>query len=123
MVDLLANALNSIKVAEGKGQRTCDVPSSKLIHAVLLTLKENGWIQNIEKTDYTLKVTLNGTVNNCGAVKPRFFVKNTEWEKYETRLLPSKDVGVIIVSTPTGILTHTQAKAKKVGGTLLAFVY
>ncbi len=123
MVDLLANALNAIKVAERKGQRTCEVPNSKLINAVLSALKENKWIENIEKNDRTIKVTLNGMVNDCGAVKPRFFVKNADWEKYETRLLPSKSVGMIIVSTPTGILTHVQAKAKKVGGTLLAFVY
>ncbi len=123
MVDLLSDALNSIKVAELKGKTTCSVPNSKLIYAVLSTLKDNNYLAGIEKTPRTMIITLNGTVNNCGAVRPRFFVKSAEWEKYETRFLPSKDIGTIIVSTSRGLMTHTQAKANKIGGTILAFVY
>ena len=123
MADLLSDALNAIKVAELKGKTTCIVPNSKLVYAVLTALKDNAYLANIEKKDRTITVSLTGNVNNCGSIRPRFFVKNADWEKQETRFLPSRDVGIIIVSTSTGLMTHTQAKSKKVGGTLLAFVY
>ena len=31
--------------------------------------------------------------------------------------------GIILVSTPQGIMTHDQAKEKKTGGKLLAYCY
>ncbi len=123
MVDLLSNALNAIKVAEHKGKNTCSVANSKLVHAVLSTLQRNGYLASIEPKGREILVALNGSVNNCGAVRPRFFVKHSEWEKYENRFLPSKSVGMIIVSTSAGLMTHTEAKANGTGGTLLAFVY
>ena len=123
MVDLLSDSLNSVKVAELKGKSTCTAPNSKLVLAVLTLLKENNYLQSIEPRKNTLQVTLNGTVNNCGAVRPRFFVKHVDWEKYEIRFLPSKSVGLLIVSTSRGLMTQEQAKQKRLGGKLLAFVY
>ena len=123
MVDLLSDALNAIKVAEIKGKTRCTVVNSKLAYAVLSTLKENNCLESVEKNGRKIEVKLNGSVNNCGSIRPRFFVKNVEWEKQENRFLPSKDIGFIIVSTSNGVMTHIQAKSKKIGGTLLAFVY
>ncbi|MAG78181.1 30S ribosomal protein S8, partial [archaeon] len=59
----------------------------------------------------------------CGVIKPRFSVKIDGYEKFEKRFLLSKDFGLIIVSTSKGIMTHIEAKEKKLGGKLLAFVY
>ncbi len=39
MVDFLSDALNAVKVAELKGKSTCTVPKSKLVTAVLNSLK------------------------------------------------------------------------------------
>ncbi|MDP3742682.1 MAG: 30S ribosomal protein S8 [Candidatus Micrarchaeota archaeon] len=123
-MDLLSDALNAVKVAELKGKSVCTMRNSKLVSAVLSCLKDNNYLGAIETSpDGKLKVTLKGSVNNCGAVRPRFFVKCDEWEKYETRFLPSRSIGLIIVSTSSGIMTHAQAKEKRVGGKLLAFVY
>ncbi len=124
MADLLSDALNAVKVAELKGKSGCTMRSSKLVSAVLSCLKDNKYLGEIEqKNDRELKVTLNGSVNNCGSIRPRFFVKCDEWEKYENRFLPSRAVGFIIVSTSSGLMTHIQAKEKRIGGKLLAFVY
>ncbi len=61
--------------------------------------------------------------NECKAIKPRYAVKKNRFEVYEKRYLPARDVGILIVSTPAGLLTHKQAKEKGIGGRLVAFVY
>ena len=124
-MDLLSDALNAVKVAELKGKSACTMRNSKLVNAVLSCLKDNDYLGAIEanSANSQLKIALKGSINNCGAIRPRFFVKHDEWEKYENRFLPSREVGLIIVSTSSGIMTHIQAKEKRVGGKLLAFVY
>jgi small subunit ribosomal protein S8 len=32
-------------------------------------------------------------------------------------------MGILVVSTPSGVISHKEAKQKSVGGKLLAFVY
>ncbi|HEX32856.1 MAG TPA: 30S ribosomal protein S8, partial [Candidatus Aenigmarchaeota archaeon] len=59
----------------------------------------------------------------CGAIKPRFSFSVEDIEKFEKRYLPSKDFGIIVVSTNKGIMTHLEAKQKNLGGILLAYVY
>ncbi|MFH0713004.1 MAG: 30S ribosomal protein S8 [Candidatus Micrarchaeota archaeon] len=122
-IDLLSNALNAVKVAELKGKTTCGAKNTKLIRAVFNTLRENGYVKEVKENGYDLEIVLNGSINNCGSIKPRFHIKSANWEKYETRFLPSKAIGIILVSTSQGLMTHTQAKAKSIGGSLLAFVY
>ncbi len=64
-----------------------------------------------------------GRINDCKAVKPRFSVKVKGIEKYEKRFLPSRDLGLMILSTPKGIMTHMEAKEQDTGGRVLAYVY
>lgn len=68
-------------------------------------------------------INLTGGFNKCGVIKPRFSVKKDGYEKFEKRFLPSKDFGLIIVSTPKGIMTHLEAKEKGLGGKLIAYAY
>lgn len=70
-----------------------------------------------------MKIQIIGTLNKCAVIKPRFSVKKDGYEKFEKRYLPAKDVGVIIVSTSQGMITHTEAKKKGLGGSLVAYFY
>ncbi len=127
-MDVLAHALNSIKVAEAKGANETRIrPASKLVRETLLLLQQNGYLGEFEFVDDGKSgefiVKLLGKINECGVVKPRFAVKFVDFEKYEQRFLPSRDVGLLVVSTPKGLLTHRAAKQAKTGGRLIAFVY
>ncbi len=127
-MDPLANALNSIKVAEVKGRPEARIkPGSKLIREVLSILQVNGFVGEFEFVDDgksgEFVVKLLGKINDCKVIKPRFPVKASDWEKYEQRFLPAKNVGLIIVSTPDGLKTHVQAKKENSGGRLLCYVY
>ncbi len=126
--DPLANALSHILNNQRGGKRECLLrPTSKIIAQVVEILHNHGYlgswkiIQSIKGN--TMELNLLGTVNSCGAIKPRYSVKRNGFEKFEKRYLPAKDFGVLIVSTPKGLMTHQEAKEKGLGGTLIAYCY
>lgn len=127
-MDTLANALNCLKVAEVKGRTQAKVrPASKMIREVLLLLQKKGYVGEFKFIDDGKSgefiVTLAGKINNAGAVKPRFAVSAKTWEKFETRFLPAKGIGILVVSTSQGVMSHSDAQEKNLGGRLLCFVY
>lgn len=126
--DPLAAALSKILNAEKVGKREVLIkPASKLIKKVLVLMNESYYVGLFEELEdekgNVLKVNILGNVNKCGVIKPRFSTKHNAFEKWEKRYLPSKDFGILIVSTPQGVMTHQQAKDKKLGGKLLAYCY
>jgi len=68
-------------------------------------------------------VELNGRINKCGCISPRYDISHTELEEWIARLLPSRQFGVIVLTTSAGILDHEEARRKKVGGKILGFFY
>ncbi len=126
--DSLNDAMAVIKNAEKVGKGECVVrPSSKLIGRVLKVMQESGYINQFELVDdgrdRMFKVVLGGQINNCGVIRPRYAVKVSDLEKYESRYLPAQDFGVLILTTTKGVVTHMDAKKGGVGGRLLAYVY
>lgn len=59
---------------------------------------------------------LNGRLNKCGVISPRFDIGHADIEKWIERLLPSRLFGVIVLTTSAGIMDHEEARRKKVGG-------
>ena len=128
MMDTLANGLTTIMNAEIRNKRECIVaPASKLLGQVLRVIQLNGYIGEFEFIDDgrsgKFKAQLLGRINKCGAIKPRYAVKTNEFEIWEKRFSPSRDIGLLVVSTPLGVMSHKEAREKGVGGRLLAFVY
>ncbi|MBI2654668.1 30S ribosomal protein S8 [Candidatus Woesearchaeota archaeon] len=126
--DPLANVMSMILNNELIGRAECLIkPSSKVIKELLKVMKENGYVGDFTEVEDSrgnyIKLSLIGGINKCGVIKPRYSVKSNEFEKFERRYLPAKDIGILFVSTPRGIITHYNAKAKKTGGKLLAYCY
>lgn len=126
--DPLNDAMSSIKNAENVGKRICELkPSSKLIGRILKVMQDNDYISQFEYIEDgkagIFRVELNGNINNCGVIKPRYAVKKRDVEKYEARYLPAKEFGVLILTTTQGVLSHNEAKKLGLGGKLLAYVY
>jgi small subunit ribosomal protein S8 len=127
-LDPLADALSTIKNAEAVGKDSCTIrPASKLIGNVLKVMKDRGYIGEFEFVDdgkagiYT--VELIGRINKCGAIKPRYSVGVTEFEKWEKQFLPAKNFGVLILTTSQGVVSQYEARENNTGGQLLSFVY
>lgn len=127
-MDTLANALNVLYVSEKKGMPLARVaPASSLVREVLLLMQKNKYVGEFEFEDDgksgAFAVKLTGNINKCGVIKPRFAVGKDTWEKFEQRFLPAKDTGLMMVSTSEGVMSHIEAKEKKIGGRLLGYVY
>lgn len=126
--DTLAAALNSIMNAEVLGKKEVVIsPASKVITNVLRVVQEYGGIGEFEFIDNgksgLVKVQISGRITKIGVIKPRYPVKLREYETWEKQYLPARDFGILIVSTPHGIMSHREAAEKHTGGRLLAYVF
>jgi len=90
-------------------------------------MQKNGYIGEFEYIDDgrsgKFRVQLLGRINSCAVVKPRYSVKCDRIEEWEKRYLPSREVGLLIMSTPGEVMSQRDAKERKAGGRLLAYVY
>lgn len=126
--DPISNALSKILNAEKVSKSSCIIkPISNTIKKILQIMQDKGFIGGFDEVkdgrgDY-IKINLIGQINKCGAIKPKYPVKSNGFERFEKRYLPAKDFGIILVSTNKGIMIHTEAKEKKLGGILLAYCY
>jgi len=126
--DPLANALSIVNHSEKAGKRECKIkPVSKIIKKIFSILRDNKYLGETKFMEDGkggfIDVQLIGSINKCGVIKPRFAVKKDEFNKFEKRFLPAKDFGILIISTPFGIMSHSEARNKNCGGRLLAFCY
>jgi small subunit ribosomal protein S8 len=127
-MDTLANGLTTIINNEMRNKHECIIsPASRLLGRVLRIMQLNGYIGEFEFIDDgragKFKVQLLGRINKCGAIRPRFSVKMDGFEEWEKKYLPSREVGLLVISTPNGALSHREAREKRIGGRLLAFIY
>ena len=126
--DPLNDAISTIKNAERTGKGECVLqPKSKLLLNLLKILQEKGYVGEIEVSDNRtggcITVKLVRQINDCGVIKPRFPVKTSEYDKWEKRYLPSRGFGLLVISTPKGVMSHEEAKEKGLGGRLIAYAY
>jgi len=122
--DIISDALNTIMNAK-KSDKTEVVVTrySRFLIDVLDLAKREGYIKNIEMDGKKLKIRFDEKLNQCSTVKPRFFVKKEDIEKYVRRYLPARDFGFLIVSTNKKLLTHKEAQEEGIGGCLIAYFY
>ncbi len=121
--DIVADGLNCVMNAHrAKKEKVVLKKHSKFLQQVLAIGKLKGYISEYRVTPEGMEVTL-GKLNMCRAVKPRYVVKTHEIDKYVRRYLPSRNLGIIVVSTNKGIMTHHTATEKGLGGCIIAYFY
>ncbi|MBI2172679.1 MAG: 30S ribosomal protein S8 [Candidatus Aenigmarchaeota archaeon] len=125
--DILSDVLYVMNNAEKIGRATCTIPASNLVKNVLKVLQKENYIGSFEFADDGksghFAVELIGKINFSRSIKPRFFVKKDDYEKWEKRYLPAKGYGVMIVSTSKGVMSQKEAEKLGIGGRLLGCVY
>ncbi len=123
--DTTSDALNMIRNARRAKKETVLINTvSNLLIEILKIMKEKKAIKKykIDSKEKTIEVTL-GTFHDCKAIKPRFTVSIDQFERYERRYLPARDIGFVIVSTNKGLMTHLEAIEAGIGGCLIAYFY
>lgn len=127
-MDTLANALSNMFNHEIIGKNdVLIVPASKLIAETLRIIQKAGYIGEFEYIDDgrsgRFRVQLLGRINKTGVIKPRYPVKNDEYQDWAKKFLPAYNFGLLIVSTSQGLMTHHDAREIGIGGRLIAYIY
>ncbi len=126
--NVLANLFVTLYNNETRRKDECIIlPTSKLGIEVLKTLQKDGYIGEFEHIDDKrggkFKIKLLAKITKCGAISPRFKVKNDAYNDWEQQYLPAYNKGMLLVTTNQGVMSHHDAINKKLGGFLIGYVY
>lgn len=126
--NVLANLFGTIYNNETRRNKECIVlPTSKLGIEVLKTLQKDGYIGEFEHIDDKrggkFKINLLAKITKCGAISPRFKVKQDGYNNWEQQYLPAYNRGMLLVTTNQGVMSHHDAIEKGIGGLLIGYVY
>lgn len=94
-----------------------DPRTSHLVASRFLTvMQKHGYIDEFEEIDDhrsgKLVIQLNGRVNKCGVISPRFNIQLSQIEQWVALLLPARSFGYLILTTSSGIMDHEEARRK-----------
>ena len=120
--DIVADALNQImNIKKAKKTEVLIKKKSKFLINVLELMKKLGYVDyKVDGRELIIEIK---NLNQCNSIKPRFNVSVDKIDKYVRRYLPARDFGFILISTSQGLLTHDEAFEKKIGGSLIAYVF
>jgi len=119
------NLLTKLKNAQAVKKENVKVAYSKMDERILEILKDNGYIENFQKKGRGAKRVLDIKLkyqNGKGVINGVKFISKPSRRLYTgyKEIKPVKHgYGLLILSTPKGILTDKEAKKMKVGGEML----
>ncbi|SFV86924.1 SSU ribosomal protein S8p (S15Ae) [hydrothermal vent metagenome] len=128
MSDPVADMLTRMRNAYMVEKKEVNIPASNLKSAIASVMQQEGYIESFsvagEKATKTLTVKLKyydekpviDTLKRISKPSLRVYVKSTE--------MPSvmNGLGIVIVSTPKGVMTGQNAAAQNVGGEVLCSI-
>ncbi|PLS15554.1 30S ribosomal protein S8 [Peribacillus saganii] len=130
MTDPIADMLTRIRNANMVRHEKLEVPASKIKRDIAEILKREGFVRDVELIEDNkqgvIRIFLKYGVNNERVItglkrisKPglRVYAKTGEVPRVLNGL------GIAIVSTSQGVITDKEARAKQVGGEVLAYVW
>ena len=124
-LNVLSNMFTTIYNNESRRKRECLVlPASKFSSEVLRVMQKHRYIGEFEQIDDgKFRIQLLAKINKCGIITPRFSVKKDAYFNWERQFLPAYSMGILLVSTSNGIMSHHEAQEQGLGGVLVGYVY
>ncbi|MBI2448968.1 30S ribosomal protein S8 [Candidatus Pacearchaeota archaeon] len=120
--DIIADTLNQIMNRKKAGYADVVVNRySNLLLELFEIVKKEGYIKDYKIIGNNLEIKFN--LHYCKAIKPRYAVNVKVIDKYVRRFIPSRDFGIIVISTNKGLMTHKDALKNNLGGSLLAYFF
>ena len=130
MSDVIADMLTRIRNANSAKHATVDIPASNMKKAIAEILVEEGYVKSYEIIEDgkqgTIRVTLKYQANKQKVIRGLKRVSKPGLRIYagcEDMPKVMNGLGIAIVSTSKGIMTDKKARALKVGGEVLCFVW
>lgn len=129
-MDPIADMLTRIRNAKAVGHMTVSFPYSKMKAAIMEILKGENFIDSYERKGKNVRKSIvvqlkygkdgSSAIDNLERVsKPGKRIYKKASELYPVR----QGFGIMIVSTPEGLLTGKDARKKKLGGEVICKVW
>ncbi len=132
MTDPIADYLTRLRNAIKAQHRVVEIPSSKLKREITKILFDQGYILNYKFVEDstpagTIKIALKyDAVDKVNAIKCLTRVSRPglrQYTGYKDMPRVLNGLGIAILSTSKGVMTNKEAKAQKIGGEVLCYVY
>merc|ERR1712124_33158 len=99
-------------------------PASKVIVKFLQVMQKQGYVGEFEIVDDhragKIVIDLIGRINKCGVISPRFDVTHEKIPQLASDLLPSRQFGHVVLTTPYGMMDQEEGSASTRAGRWLA---
>jgi small subunit ribosomal protein S8 len=130
ITDPIADMLTRIRNANTANHKTVDMPASRVKQAIAQILQEEGFIESFERIEGgpqgTIRIAL-----RYGPEKEKVITGLRRISRPGLRVYTRKTeiprvlggLGVVIMSTPQGIMSGKRARKRGVGGEVLAYVW
>lgn len=116
------NLLIKIKNAKNADRRSLKTPFTKMDYAVAEVLKKYGFLKKVEIRGRSPKRSMDIVINKDRMIQGIRFTSRPSLRRYagyrDFKSVKSGH-GILVVSTPKGIMSGVQARKEKVGGQLL----
>ena len=130
MNDPIADMLTRVRNANSAGKDTVSMPTSKKLVEIARIMDEEGYIDGYEVESGEPRDTLTITLK-YGEKKARTIRGLKRISKPGLRIYAGKDelprvlggLGCAIISTSSGVMTDRDARAKGVGGEVIAYIW
>ena len=130
MSDVIADMLTRIRNANNAKHETVDIPASNMKKAIADILLEEGYIKGYQVIEDgkqgIIRVTLKYTPAKQKVIRGIRRVSKPGLRIYagsEDMPKVMNGLGTVIVSTSKGLMTDKKARAEKIGGEIIAFVW
>ena len=130
MSDVIADMLTRIRNANDAKHATVDIPASNMKKSIADILVNEGYVKSYQVIDDgkqgTIRVTLKYAGNKQKVLRGLKRVSKPGlriYAGYEDMPKVMNGLGIAIVSTSKGLMTDKQARAGKIGGEVLAFIW
>ncbi|ASL37167.1 30S ribosomal protein S8 [Lactiplantibacillus plantarum] len=130
MTDPIADFLTRIRNANMVRHDSLEVPASKIKRNIAEILKNEGFVRDVEYIDDDkqgiIRVFLKYGKDNERVISGLKRISKSGLRSYvKADAVPKvlNGLGIAIISTSEGVITDKEARAKKLGGEVLAYVW
>lgn len=126
MTDPITDMLNQIKNAQAVSRKTVSIPFSNLKYEIALILEKHGFIEKLEKKGRNPKRSIEISLKNPAAISGLKRISKPGQRIYTgfKHIKGSKGgLGILIISTPKGLMTDREARKNKLGGEVICEIW
>lgn len=130
MTDPIADLLTRIRNANMAHRDVVEIPASKIKMSIVEILKSEGFVRDVEYIEDNkqgvIRVILKYGEDRNRVITGLKRISKPGLRKYaKADSLPKvlNGLGIAIISTSVGVITDKEARAKQIGGEVLAYVW